>query len=508
MNGEIGFDRFSMEDDSLVIDGAEDIAYYTSIGYMPPYPPGGDSPHYLYDRSLTAEQIAVIAAWAEAGAPAGDPGVVVPIVPIVVAPDVRPDLTLQMAEPYLANTEIEDDYRCFILDPQFTQDTTITSYDVIPGSTTLVHHAILFPGMPAQRAQAASRDALDEAPGWECYGGTGLDASAQLGAEQLRSFRPLLVEVGGFEGFYRLLQADDAAQQLTAALAVVDSSGELNALVEAAGGIDAFIDMLRPYIGEAGLVAPQGAGGGGIIGGWVPGTTPTHFPIGTGKLIPAGGFIVLQMHYHPGAEVESDRTQLVMQLETDAAFQALRTVAIVAPVEIPCPEGAAGEGCSRDMAMRNVANPRSDGLLRLCGQTLADYADQQAENAIGTCDYSAPFSGWGVAILSHQHTLGATTRTVLNPDAPDAQVLIDIPEWDFDWQGNYFFVEPVWIDRGDVIRITCTWDNSLDDDNPEPRYVVWGEGTDDEMCLNYLTVLPAEPGTPAPVSVTAVSIGS
>jgi len=502
VSGEIGYDHFSVEDDALIIASAEDIAFLTSTGYMPPFPPGPESPHYLYDRSLSEDQIAIIAAWAEAGAAVGDPTTVTPVQPMTAAPDVRPDVVLQQEEPYAVNMEREDDYRCFLLDPQFVQDTYITSYDVIPGNTNIVHHTILFPGMPEQRTQAESRNALDDVPGWECYGGSGLEANVQFNAEQLRRFRPLLDEVGGFEGFYRLLQADDAAEQLAAALAIVDETGELGVLVEAAGGMEAFIGILRRYIGEDGLVAPQQTGG--IIGGWVPGTTPTHFPTGTGMLIPAGGFIVMQMHYHPGSEPESDQTQLVMQLETNDEFQALRTVAIVAPVEIPCLADVEGEQCSREYAMRNVAGRRSDGLLGLCDQTLSDFANQDAANAIGSCDYVAPISGWGIAILSHQHTLGATTRTVLHPDTPDQQVLIDIPDWDFDWQGNYFFVEPIWINQGDVIRITCTWDNSLSEDNPEPRYVIWGEGTEDEMCLNYLTVLPAAPGTPPPVNVTGL----
>ena len=57
---------------------------------------------------------------------------------------------------------------------------------------------------------------------------------------------------------------------------------------------------------------------------------------------------------------------------------------------------------------------------------------------------------------------------------------------DFHWQGQYLFVEPLQIARGDVLRMSCVWDNSLSDD---PRYVVWGEGTSDEMCFGTLLAL-------------------
>ena len=47
-------------------------------------------------------------------------------------------------------------------------------------------------------------------------------------------------------------------------------------------------------------------------------------------------------------------------------------------------------------------------------------------------------------------------------------------------------IDAIVIERGDVIRVECSWDRSLIDDGTEPRYVMWAEGTEDEMC--YSTV--------------------
>jgi hypothetical protein len=53
--------------------------------------------------------------------------------------------------------------------------------------------------------------------------------------------------------------------------------------------------------------------------------------------------------------------------------------------------------------------------------------------------------------------------------------------------------EPVTARPGDTVRVTCTHDPALRGMLPalegeEPRYVVWGEGTTDEMCLGILVV--------------------
>ena len=49
------------------------------------------------------------------------------------------------------------------------------------------------------------------------------------------------------------------------------------------------------------------------------------------------------------------------------------------------------------------------------------------------------------------------------------------------------------LDYGDVVRVTCRHVQWLRDRLPSfegipDKYVVWGEGTTDEMCLGILTV--------------------
>ncbi|NND66592.1 MAG: hypothetical protein HKN19_03295, partial [Halioglobus sp.] len=94
----------------------------------------------------------------------------------------------------------------------------------------------------------------------------------------------------------------------------------------------------------------------------------------------------------------------------------------------------------------------------------------------------------------HQHVLGkSTTIELLREDGTEI-MLVDIRDWDFDWQDEYFFEEEIIVHPGDRFRLTCTWDNSasnqqfIDGKQIEPRYTEFGEGTTDEMCVNYFYV--------------------
>ena len=184
-----------------------------------------------------------------------------------------------------------------------------------------------------------------------------------------------------------------------------------------------------------------------------------------------------------------------MELESgDSDLTKLMTLPLSAPVEIPCPIGVEGPQCEREYALDRIAKLYGEKLRNLpdrrlnnCNQTLADYADNTGENARTHCDFPSPFpftlTVYGV--LGHMHELGRSFHMELNPGADDSIMLLDIPNWDFHWQDRYQFVEPVEVNLGDVLRMSCSWDNSLSDD---PRYVVWGEGTSDEMCFGTVMV--------------------
>jgi hypothetical protein len=69
--------------------------------------------------------------------------------------------------------------------------------------------------------------------------------------------------------------------------------------------------------------------------------------------------------------------------------------------------------------------------------------------------------------------------------------LSDRSLWDFDNQSTDWLATPIDAKIGDTISISCTFDVNLRSilpmyKNVSPNYIVWGEGTRDEMCLGVI----------------------
>jgi hypothetical protein len=92
------------------------------------------------------------------------------------------------------------------------------------------------------------------------------------------------------------------------------------------------------------------------------------------------------------------------------------------------------------------------------------------------------------------HLRGRDISVVLDPGTARERTLLHIPAWDFHWQDVYYLQKPVAVGPGDTVRVRCTFDNSqanqpvVGSSRLAPRYVLWGEGTTDEMCLGMLAV--------------------
>ncbi len=137
---------------------------------MPPFLAASNCNQYLDDPSLSAEQIATLGKWFDAGAPEGVEG------PAVNRLEeggglTRVDLQLKMPVDYTPHGT--DDYRCFVIDWPYPTTKYVTGFRARPGNASIVHHVIGFL-IPPERAAVYQKLDDDEAgAGYTCFGGAG-----------------------------------------------------------------------------------------------------------------------------------------------------------------------------------------------------------------------------------------------------------------------------------------------------------------------------------------------
>ena len=234
------------------------------------------------------------------------------------------------------------------------------------------------------------------------------------------------------------------------------------------------------------------------IGAWAPGGGESVMAPDIGIPIAPGSRIIMQVHYNllAGSAPDVSSTQLRLA-RGNADLSPLETMLMPAPVELPCrPAHDDGPLCERTAAVADVAERFGSeagwavaGLQMLCGGRTVD----PAAGPVQHCDrvVSAPMTVRAVA--GHMHLLGRAITIELNPGTPSARTLLDIPVWDFDNQGAVPLRKPAEVEPGDTVRVTCRHSQQLRDllpafEGQPDRYVVWGDGTTDEMCLGILLV--------------------
>lgn len=229
-----------------------------------------------------------------------------------------------------------------------------------------------------------------------------------------------------------------------------------------------------------GIVEDCGSGPGvpnaKLVGGWVPGSLPIETPDEVGIRLPAGSRLVFNVHYHAsvtGPEVD-DGTGIALRWTTDPPAWVSSFGLIGAPGdgqsttgEFVIPAGARGH----EEVIEWAVPPLGDADVRL----------------------------WTVG--HHMHKIAVDAKTSVVRDGQEL-CLVQTPRWDYGWQRLYQYDAPIdevfAVQPGDVVRVRCTYDNSMD--NPgvvealselgldEPREVRLGEGTLDEMCLSGIGV--------------------
>lgn len=205
-----------------------------------------------------------------------------------------------------------------------------------------------------------------------------------------------------------------------------------------------------------------------------PGSKTLVFEEGDALLIPAGSRLAAQFHYNTlfddGASDALPADQSAFRMWTLPPGQTPQRVITRYPFHdftIDIPVGATDATAGGSLPMSTANRPPGGG-------------------------------GWApaeiIGVTPHMHVIGSAFKETLQRADGTQVCLIDVPDWDWNWQLDYFFApdEVVPIEQTDQLIQECRYSNTPDDQlvvdgqRVAPRHTTFGEGSRDEMCLGYL----------------------
>ena len=211
------------------------------------------------------------------------------------------------------------------------------------------------------------------------------------------------------------------------------------------------LDAEDPQPGYSRLGSP-GFTVSGSLGGWGPGGQPRRLPKGLGRPLAKGSDIVLQIHYHPIGRAVSDQSRLGLYFAPSSSTHKTTEI-MVADIDLHISAGAARHH---------------------------HHAELEIPADIIVFDATP-----------HMHVLGKEIKAVAHRPDGTTEPLIWIRDWDFYWQDNYVYRNPVSLPAGTRIELDCWFDNSTNNPlnpNSPPRDVHWGDFSTDEMAICYFQV--------------------
>jgi hypothetical protein len=237
---------------------------------------------------------------------------------------------------------------------------------------------------------------------------------------------------------------------------------------------------------SAGGGYPCNSGGAGVTSqnmfSYRPGALAVVLNQGDAVYLKAGSGLLLQIHYN---------TQFLPMGETpkpDQSSVAMWTLpAGQHPEHVIYRKGATaplnGDGATNPLAALTASIPAN--AKNVVGQNTVSMAD------LGTIG-STFLKGEIVGMTPHAHSWATRMVASLKPTGGSEQCLIDVPDWDFNWQLDYMFKAGVPYTQSDTVHVECDYDNTADNQpvingmRTPVMPITFGEKTLNEMCLHYI----------------------
>ncbi len=197
------------------------------------------------------------------------------------------------------------------------------------------------------------------------------------------------------------------------------------------------------------------------LGGHVPGATPAKLPGDLAMFLPKGSDVVMQTHFHPSGKKETEQAELALYFADKAPEKNLVAIQV----------------------------PPAFGFTKMNPRPIP--ADEK--NYVVEDSFTFPVPVDAIQVNGHAHYICRKMKmTATLPNGKEG-VLLDIQDWDLDWQDSYQFKKPISLPAGTVLKTRLVYDNSTGNtENPfdPPRQIKWGPESDDEMGSITLVVVP------------------
>lgn len=188
----------------------------------------------------------------------------------------------------------------------------------------------------------------------------------------------------------------------------------------------------------------------GLLAAWAPGGETEVFPENTGRAIPKGSRLHFQMHYTTNGKAQSDKSTVgIYYTDQQPDNEYLMVGAFNTDIKIP----------PKEKEYKNKAKHLFEHDATL------------------------------YALFPHMHFRGKAMKfTALYPDGKK-EVLLNVPNYSFNWQRGYLFEEPLKLPARTVLYIDAEFDNSKQNTfNPAPeKTVYWGDFSFDEMLIGFMS---------------------
>lgn len=215
------------------------------------------------------------------------------------------------------------------------------------------------------------------------------------------------------------------------------------------------------------------------VGGWDPGAPPvvmpSQDPFKTGIRIPKGSRFILQLHWAPGSGgmIDSTKLRLFFYPEEETGIREMHTATLLqnwglAPGFGPVPFPA---NTVKTVKATSATSPLVQHPLQPTG------------------DFTI------FSVNPHAHALCTKIKNYAY-SGKDTIPLINIFNWNFDWQGYYFFQKPVKVPAGYTLEGEHVYDNTINNKRlpGSPKNTNWGFKTEDEMFFDSFMYLDYKAG--------------